>query len=105
MFPIAANNTDGSNTSICVPNTSFNEPTKPYFAPYTKPQIIVETTAGTAYGKNVPIRKNFVPCNFIESKHRAIAAARNNMIGTCTTVNKATRPTLLQNCASPNKRT
>ena len=48
-FPtILANNTLGASTSMSVPRKSFNEPTRPYFAPYTKPQINVDTTAGTA---------------------------------------------------------
>ncbi len=48
MFPMLANNTLGASTSMSVPRKSFNEPTRPYFAPYTKPQINVDTTAGTA---------------------------------------------------------
>lgn len=87
-----------------MPKRSFSEPTSPYFAPYMKPQIIVETTAGTAYGRNVEIRKNFAPCSFIESMHSAITADRNSMTGTCTTVNKATLPHDAQNCPSPNRR-
>ena len=104
MFPILANNTLGASTSMSVPRKSFNEPTRPYFAPYTKPQINVDTTAGTAYGRNVVMRKNLVPCSFIESNARAIKADRHSMIGTCTHVNRATRPTLLQNWPSPNRR-
>ena len=50
------------------------------------------------------MRKNFVPCSFMESSARAIAAARNSMIGTWTTVNSATLPTALQNCWSWNRR-
>ena len=87
-----------------MPNRSFSDPTSPYFAPYMKPQIIVETTAGTAYGRNVLIRKNFAPCSFMESNARAITADRNSMIGTCTIVNKATLPHDAQNCPSPNRR-
>ena len=87
-----------------MPNRSFSDPTRPYFAPYMKPQIIVETTAGTAYGRNVLIRKNFAPCSFIESMHSAITADRNSMIGTCTIVNKATLPHDAQNWSSPNRR-
>ena len=88
-----------------MPKKPLNEPTSPYFAPYMNPQISVETTAGTAYGRNVEIRKNLVPCNFMESRANAIAAARNSMTGTCTTVNSATRPTALQNCRSCSRRT
>ncbi|MFR7426400.1 MAG: hypothetical protein ACLUUF_06425 [Bifidobacterium pullorum] len=87
-----------------MPNRSFSDPTRPYFAPYMKPQIIVETTAGTAYGRNVLIRKNFAPCSFIESMHSAITADRNSMTGTCTTVNNATLPHDAQNWSSPNRR-
>ena len=68
------------------------------------PYVAVNTTAGTAYGRNVEIRKNLVPCSFIESNARAIKADRHSMIGTCTHVNRATRPTLLQNWPSPNRR-
>ena len=87
-----------------MPNRSFSDPTRPYFAPYMKPQIRVDTTAGTAYGRNVLMRKNFAPCSFMESNARAIAADRNSMIGTCTIVNKATLPHDAQNCPSPNRR-
>lgn len=87
-----------------MPNRSFSDPTRPYFAPYMKPQIRVDTTAGTAYGRNVLMRKNFAPCSFMESNARAIAADRNSMIGTCTIVNSATLPTELQNCWSCNRR-
>ena len=50
------------------------------------------------------MRKNFVPCNFIESSANAIKADRHSMIGTCTHVNSATLPTELQNCWSWNRR-
>ena len=104
MLPIDASSTLGESMSRCVPKNPLNEPTRPYFAPYMKPQIRVDTTAGTAYGRNVEMRKNFVPCSFMESSARAIAAARNSMIGTWTTVNSATLPTALQNCWSWNRR-
>ena len=104
MLPIAASSTFGLSTSRFVPSQSFREPTRPYFAPYMKPQIRVETTAGTAYGRNVLMRKNFVPCSFMESNASAISAARHSMTGTCTHVNSATLPTELQNCWSWNRR-
>ena len=104
MLPIAASSTFGLSTSRFVPSQSFREPTRPYFAPYMKPHTKVDTTAGTAYGRNVVMRKNFAPCSFMESKAKAIAADRNSMMGTCTMVNRATRHTELQNCWSWNRR-
>ena len=104
MLPIAASSTFGLSTSRFVPSQSFREPTRPYFAPYMKPHTKVDTTAGTAYGRNVEMRKNFAPCSFMESNARAIAADRNSMIGTWTAVNSATLPTELQNCWSWNRR-
>ena len=83
-----------------MPSQSFREPTRPYFAPYMKPHTKVDTTAGTAYGRNVLMRKNFAPCQLHGSNAKAIAADRNSMIGTCTQVNSATLPTELQNCWS-----
>lgn len=85
---------------MCVPSKEFNEPTRPYFVPYMNAQMSVDTTAGTAYGRKEEIRKNFMPCSFMESNASAISAARPSMIGTCTTVKMATRPTALQNSGS-----
>ena len=97
MFPMLASSTSGLSTSMFVPKRSFSDPTRPYFDPYMNPQIIVETTAGTPYGRNVELRKNFAPCSFMLSMHKAITAEKNNMIGTCTIVNNATRPHDAQN--------
>ena len=48
MLPMEASSTLGCSTSTFVPKKSLNEPTRPYFAPYTKPHTNVDTTAGTA---------------------------------------------------------
>ena len=104
MLPIAASNTFGDSTLMCVPSQSLSEPTRPYFVPYMNAHISVETTAGTAYGKNEEMRKNFMPCSFIESSASAINAASPSMIGTCTSVKITTLPTELQNSGSWNRR-
>ncbi|BDZ42176.1 hypothetical protein GCM10025865_14750 [Paraoerskovia sediminicola] len=66
------------------------------------PHIRAATTAGTAYGMKIEIRKNDLPYNRPESIANATNNAIPNMIGTCTNNNNATRETPDQNCGSWN---
>ena len=61
MFAMDASSTSGLSTSMLVPRKSLREPTRPYLAPYTKPQIMVETTPRHHIGQEWEMRKNLVP--------------------------------------------
>ena len=77
-------------------------PSRPNCVPYMNPHSSAPTTAGTAYGRNTPIRYNADQCNRALSIASATANARINMIGTCTTRKSETRSNPSQNCASLN---
>src|SRR5665647_3296822 len=62
MLPIEASTRPGENRSgRDTPNARSMLPTKPKREPYMKPHIRVATTAGTAYGRKIEIRKKLFP--------------------------------------------
>ncbi len=75
-------------------------PTRPNRVPYMKPHIRVATTAGTAYGRKIEIRKKSLPYRRPLSRARATNSAMNSMTGTCTARNAETRPSEVQNRSS-----
>ncbi len=62
MLPMDASTRSGDSGSGSVtPKASLMLPTRPKRVPYMKPHISVATTAGTAYGRKIEIRKKAVP--------------------------------------------
>ena len=67
-----------------------------------KPHISAATTAGTAYGRKITIRKNPAACSRALSIASAATSASSSMIGTCTARNTSTRSKASQNFGSPS---
>ena len=79
---------------------SLRLPTRPNWVPYMKPHMRVATTAGTAYGRKIAMRKKLERCSRALSMARAAKSAMPSMIGTWITKNRVTRPIDSQNLVS-----
>ena len=62
MLPIDASTRSGdSGFGSEMSNARLRFPTRPNRVPYMKPHMSVATTAGTAYGRKIEIRKKLRP--------------------------------------------
>ena len=67
-----------------------------------KPHMSTATTAGTAYGRKITMRKKPEACRRALSIASAATSASPSMIGTWMSRNSTTRPKPSQNCGSTN---
>ena len=65
-----------------------------------KPHMSVATTAGTAYGRKIAMRKKPAPWSRPLSRASAASRARASITGTCTARKSDTRPSADQKCGS-----
>ncbi len=62
MLPMEASTRSAeSGSGSDQPKAELKSPTRPYLVPYMKPHIRVATTAGTAYGRKIVMRKKLLP--------------------------------------------